>query len=275
MKHKIRTPFGTAILHKQGPAGESARIMVTPGYSESITHNKRLIHTLADMGYTAFTFSQPRSKGTMIDVLERQKHIIMSVLDSTLEENEKVHAVTHSFGAAALLKAAKERPELFADLILMQPSGLAGEQSFPELVRRVSRKTRTNHLYALKRHGERSVALPQVALTHLSSSKVIARNPLLALREARLAIRHAITDDIAAVKSLGVPVHVVTVHKDDLFDMNEAGLGYDQLVALQGSYMTIADKTARHDTFWLQPERTARIVDGLVKQTLQTASQNK
>lgn len=257
-------------IYRNGPT-TAHKVLVVPGFSESITHNKALVDIVASKGYNTFTFSRPRG-GPSRHPLDRQKDIVMSALMATVPENEKVHAVAHSLGSATLLRAAREHPERFASLLLMEPSGIVSIQSLRELVHRASIKTKNNQ-QAVSRN-EPSVTLRQIIRAQLASSVIIARNPILAFKEARVATRHSIADDIVAIMRLNIPIHIVNAYGDELFSIDRAGIGYDQIMTFAGSYSSITDKSAGHDTFWIHPEQTAQLVDTFIKLLDKTQSRD-
>lgn len=275
MKQKVQTPYGTATVYIQQGDETDTCVAVIPGYSESIAHTKELVEALADLRHTTLTFTQPRKKAAP-DPLRRQADIIQGILASVVPANKKIYAVAHSLGSTSILKVVQENPERFTGVILMQPPGLFDKPTFFKLVRRVARKSRKNHTSALKNifprkgggtdEATKTVSLRKVFRAQLSSGKLIARNPSLALKEAQAAIEHTIADDIARVEKLGIPVNVIWANSDELFSIHEDGW-HAQLLKLPGSYSSINDKNAGHDTFWMQPKRTACIIDSLIKHT--------
>jgi len=292
MKQALTTPFGNTKVYSSDSPDSDKHILVVPGFSESVPHNRGLVGALSDRGFNAFTFSQPRRKGgtPVAGPIERQGEIILSVLEATIPGGDKVHGVAHSLGSAALLKAAQQAPELFASLTLMQPVGMVGEQSFPELLGRVGKKVTMNQLGAL---GGQDPGRPEtgykasvdeesaihysgrVAWAQLAGSVVIAEQPALAIEEASAVGSYDIADDLAAMKAmkamkaLKIPVNIVTAHSDEMFDTAEVDEKYAGIAKFVDSYSSVADPTARHDTFWMQPERTARIVDELLYEPIQ------
>ena len=154
---KTHTSFGKSNIYHSHPESKGEAVLVVPGFSETITHSKKLTYSLGNEGFNAFTFSPPRKGGTIekTDPIKRQSKIILEILDASVSQEQKVIGVAHSLGSAALLKAAQEAPERFSQLVLMQPVGLAGEHSFGSLLRRVGRKTVKNHINAWRRERER------------------------------------------------------------------------------------------------------------------------
>lgn len=277
MIQKINTPHGKATIYRLGVPMAEQYIVLSPGYSETITHCKELVDMLAGKGYSALTYSQPR-RGYTSDLLGREKTIVLSLIGATIPAGKKTHVVTHSYSAAAVLRAALERPELFASVLLMQPSGMAGNQSLFKVVRQIGKKMIETQAGAIRDRRakkqaistgepqERSASFRQVLSTQLASTAMVVKNPLLSLQEAKLVVRHSIVNDIAAVKQLGIPVYVISAYSDELFNLTKSGVGYEDIVTLPGAYISVADKHARHDTFWIHADRTTRLIDILIRQ---------
>ncbi len=112
MLQKFRTRFGKVNVYAAGnPKGN--RVLVVPGYSETITHNRKLVDELGKQGMFAATLSQPRKSGSRqgekLDPLDRQAELLIDMLDK-LKDGVKITVVGHSMGAVAVLKAAQARP---------------------------------------------------------------------------------------------------------------------------------------------------------------------
>lgn len=283
---RTRTPYGKATVYSaQSHNPQAERVVVVPGYSETIAHSKKVVDALAMKGFNASTFSQPRRAGKgahrIKDPIQRQGSVVLSLIEATVPGDEKVHAVAHSLGSAAVLRAAQKAPDRFASITLMQPLGMAGEQGLSELAGRVSRKVIKNLASSL--HGQSPSIQPahggyaarvdeetalsfsgRVAKAQLAGNGVIVAQPALSLREALAAGQYEVAEDIANVAELGIPIHLVTAHDDELFDNDKVHTTYEAGIEAT-SYSSVADPDAGHDTFWMQPERTARIVSQLIQ----------
>lgn len=264
MHHILQTPYGKAKLYQKG---FGQKILIVPGYSESIIHCQAVVDALSRFGYEVTTFTQPR-RGSHIAPLDRQRDIILSVLAYLLKKDEKVIAVAHSLGSASLLRAARLKPKLFTALILMQPSGMGQPQTLLQVAGRVGIKTIKNHSHSRAQKvitpNSGFIGHRQIVKAHLASSSLVARNPLLALREAKVAIRHMIIEDSKAVSDKGVRVHIIQSQGDELFH-KRSSIDYEQIIGLSGSLSSLADEKSYHDTFWLQPEQTAAMIAALTK----------
>lgn len=282
MEFRVPTPFGAARIYSTPGVGDTDSVLVAPGYSETVTHSKSVVDALAREGFEAFTFSQPRKpgEGWPEDPIGRQADLVVRVVEAVVPQAATVHAVAHSLGAAAVLRAAPQVPERFATVILMQPIGLSGAQRLREQAVRVGRKAAKNQIGALRRQDpqrpprrgyaaavdtESAVGyFARVARAQLAGFGVLLRHVRLALREANAAGKYELADDVRKVRELGIPVHVVKAQGDELFDTALVDDGYERVVDAVTSYSSVADPHARHDACWLQPARSAQIVRQLV-----------
>lgn len=283
MESRLSTPLGTTRIHRARGDGHGELALVVPGYSETIAHSRSVVDALAREGYDAFTFSQPRKAGAgwREDPIGRQADLVLRVVEAVVPEGEAVHAVAHSLGAAAALRAAPQAPDRFASVVLMQPIGLSGPQRLREQAARVAKKAAKNQVRALRgqdpgrsppRHyaatadTESTLRLfARVGGAQLVGLGVLFRQVGLALREASAAGSYDLAEDAAKARQLGIPVHVVKAHADELFDSERVDAGLRRVVDTVTSYSSVADPAACHDACWLQPTRSARIVDQLVR----------
>lgn len=277
----------TKTYHSSGNGSSEKNIIIVPGFSEGLTEHRDLTDKVAEeTGAYTYTFEQPRSEGDPIDPIERLGVIVASKALEVSGSEGKIVAVAHSLGCAAVLRAVQLNPDIFESVILMQPPGLGPSvgTNLPSLVKRVAKKSAKNLMRSIKgqkpNNPKRSKYYHsnfdkenlikysgRVLKSQKSGMRVIARNPFLALREARAVGKYQIDADMEKVKKLRVPVHVVISNKDEIFD-NQYSLTKDNygILPYASSVSSVANEKAGHDTFWMQPKRTAMIVNGLLRQ---------
>jgi alpha-beta hydrolase superfamily lysophospholipase len=263
---KLHTNFGDTKIYSQSPDLPRGKIFVVPGFGETTYHSQPLLAALVNLGYAALAFTPPRKRGERFDPIERQSRIITEVLKANLMNNEKVYAVAHSLGSSAVLKAAKIHPEYFASLTLMQPAGIITEQqSIAELAGRTIRKIPRNQKLA-KLADKRSTS--RVARSQFNSATFLVKSPIVSWREAVAAGRYSIIDDLKAVTDLRIPVHLVVSKGDEMFDYDKVEANRDKFESLTNSFTILQEPTANHDTFWIHPELTAKLIDQLISQEI-------
>lgn len=281
---RIRTRFGRVDSYSTGnPAGR--RVLIVPGYSETLAHARKLVDELGKLGMFAAAISQPRKSrqrkigdSAKRDALERQADVLTTMLDR-LAPGVKITAIGHSMGAAAVLKAAQQQPDRFERIILEQPLGFGHKQSFGEQLRRVTWKVVRNQWRALFGQGSRrnedgyraaldeesSIAYSvRVGRAQVAAGLLLASNVVLSLNEARAAGGYDASGDLEKVIKLGIPVHIIGAHADELFESKELD---DTVMPPEGGIRAPlsypADRRAGHDTFWMQPKLHAAIIDSI------------
>lgn len=301
-KKSVSTAYGqTEIYSADSAEAEAERAVIVPGYGEATAHNDKLVEEVAYQGLRAFTFDQPRGAGGKDykekDPLQRQANILSSLLENQVPQGEKVHAIAHSLGAVAVLRAAVANPDRFKSITLMQPAGMVGEQGIPQLLARVAKKVVKNQVgalrsqdpdrtpisgrYAAKTDDESALRYSsRVLKAQLTGGKVLTARPILAIKEALAAGKYDITEKIAEDKdgtkidaitklsNMGIDVNFVFANKDSLFSRKKVFKkiqANDKAGIAANSYSSVADRKADHDTIWLQPERTARIVSDILR----------
>lgn len=265
IKESINTPFGKVIINRISNSKTDKTVIIIPGFSESITHNKKLLHEIAKQGYNVITFSQPRDndKNSIIGPIQRQSEIILNVLKFVVPNKIKVYAVAHSFACAAVLKSAQLAPERFAQLILMQPVGISDRQRFAKLLAHAVKKSIKNQIKSLKTtESDEPTNRDFNRLIHsqMASIGVLTKNPKLSLKEALSAGVYDIKDDLVEIKKLGIPVAVIVSSNDEMFDHKKINLEHEDILKYVDICLSISDCNAGHDTFWIDYKRTASII---------------
>lgn len=286
MMTKVETPYGEVPFYEANPSGEGAKILVVPGFSETITHNKALADALGRRGYRSMTFTQPKRRKIAEDIgpIEYQGRVVCFLLDACLENDEKVHGVVHSLGGPVMLKAFQiailERKNHFASLQLHESAGVTGRQGIGRLAIASTGKLLSNHKRALKpQDPERQLEIGyraakdteprssysrRVLRAHLSGGRIFM-HPVLSIQEAKAAGSHNARRDMAVAAALGTAAHIVTAPGDEFFGQERFDANYSFFEYAAASYSVVADAGAGHDTFWMQPERTAEIVDQILE----------
>ena len=255
----ISKEYGRFSTYKQVPDHPVGYIFVVPGFAESLQQTKPIVEALAVKNLAAYTYSQPRLRnkedGVLVHPLERQGKVALMALNELLPGHSKVTAVAHSLGTATILKAVQLNPERFDTLILMQPVGLAGQQSFIDLFMRGLRKNRNNYSSVKDTsslHDHKTVAKAQ-----FGSVITIAKQPLLAIREATAIGSYSTSKDVKSVISSGIKVHLVISKFDEYFDYSNMQTQLEDLGNVATSITILDEPHHGHDINWLDPALTA------------------
>jgi alpha-beta hydrolase superfamily lysophospholipase len=282
MGHTLLTPFGetviTAPYRTFDPANET--VFIAPGFTNTSANTSALVDSLTSSGYNAFTHDQPRETPKElepIDPIDRQAAVTLAVIEREVPEGTKVHALAHSLGSAAVLRAAIARPELFTSITINEPVGLNGKrQGIVNLMSRSALKNIKNVIGA--RHGQ-TIELPKQGYAarvdietakdfrkrtikaQAAAGKLALKNLKLTMREARAAGAYEIDRDLEKVTDLGIPVHILLANKDELFKSKNTYRKVKDIKAT--SISSIADPNAGHDSFWRNPKLTTAIFNSL------------
>jgi alpha-beta hydrolase superfamily lysophospholipase len=281
MKTQLKTPFGKANFYSVEASSDSSlgRILVVPGFSETITQSSRLVDSFAKQGFDATTFSQPRRRGNKANrkstAIDRQAALVAGFVDQMTSgvENKKINLVAHSLGAAAVLRAAQLSPDKIESITLLEPVGMTEPQGLGKIMKKAGKKNLRNQKnaesIAVSIPGETKGSIKKLLTkSQIGATALVARNFRLATRESIEAAKYSINADAEAVTALGIPVHVIRAQSDELFPQEQADATYGldghmtdgQTVAVDGlfsSYSVMSDPEAGHDTSWLRPEATA------------------
>lgn len=273
----VTTSFGQSAIYRQNGGGE--RVWIIPGYAETLNHSAAVIDWLGLYGFDALTFTQPRHQGAKAyrTPIERQGEVVAEIVESYSPKANRQHALAHSMGGAAVVKAALADPELFDTLILTQTLGLTSPQTLRELGIRglkkapQSRKTGTkihearNDYYAASLFTETPGQTARRTISAQMAGAVLSlRNPSLALREALAARQHNIVPDIQQLVASRpeLSVHVLLAHGDELLPDKTASQQVRELLGFAAVHY-LAMPQAGHDASWTQPRLTAEFVDSL------------
>lgn len=286
MKSTVETVYGKATVYRVPPKNGHAsdQLWLVPGFSETLAHTQSVVDMAAEEGFDASTFSQPRGSGESIRAddgpLERQSRLFLDIIRAKVPPVEKIDAVGHSLGCATLLLAAQKEPWRFKSITLMQPVGMVGEQSLLEMAGRSAKKVasiqggaiikgqspkrRFSKAHQAKFDSEGRLSYSgRILRAQNAAGKLLLSHPGLAIDEANAARRYDIQQDLEKVSQLGIPINIVTSKSDEFFD-NDKVLPYESIADDISSYSMVAERKARHDTLWMQPRRTAKIIGSLL-----------
>lgn len=230
------------------PAKDRTPVMIAPGFGVGPPHMKRFATSMAELGRSVITYGVPKgdvefdpSIGFTPDTpMEAREHA--SALLRTMEygsshifkNQEKYDVVAYSFGAINALIAAREHPEKFRNIVLVNPAGLT-EAKDPRLLRLVKLISNAwNHrqqVIAEAANSKRSKALYREFAGGLDPKKA-ARGVIGffrslmnidqdAMRTLDAISRANLVPLIRELSEKGVKISVLAAEHDALFDVEQ------------------------------------------------------
>jgi len=192
----------------------------------------------------------------------RQTEALIAVLDK--KEIGKTDAVGHSEGCMYLAVAASQYPERFRDLVLFNPAGMIGDDTFVKLCYRFL----TEGLNEIKRKKEEMspAARQQAKEGGEGFKKYLKEDPAASIEEVRSMAKQQIRDLLKQAHERGVKISIVHSANDKVLPMirvqketartpEEKEWG-DELI-VDGFYSV----RGGHGEFVFDPERFTRVAD--------------
>ena len=234
----------------------STPILVAPGWGETVETFRGTLNVFAQHGWRSISLSHPRSEmpneigGAKGYTEEYQK--ALSLLAVLAEKRlEKVDIVAHSEGAISASLLSLMTPEMIRTLILVNPAGLHGKDSFINLAGRFSKE-------AVKLLRQYSQIEARVAIAE--TVKYILSNVQKAIREGQEIATAHLDDVIKDIVSRGIKVHIVGAVNDSVFPPDKL-----QKVAAPMSPNGFYSVIGSHNDIYLKPEQFVKIVENALK----------
>lgn len=189
-------------------------VLLVPGWGENSTVFEDSIEELSGSGRRVMTFSHPRrvehgdyTAATELmgeeypqQGLDRALNILEHLAKSGVG---KVDVVAHSQGGIDIAIAASIEPDRFRNVVFVDPGGMIGEDTFPKLMGRFSRKVIHDSWLQIK-----------------EGHKYVAKNPWRAAREAVAISRSEINDMLKDLHDQGTGIVVIHGVDDPVFPMD-------------------------------------------------------
>jgi pimeloyl-ACP methyl ester carboxylesterase len=126
----------------------------------------------------------------------------------------KTDAIAHSGGCIELLLAARESPDQFRTLVLVNPGGMIGEDSLPRLSARFAKEAVTGAWNAVRQGKVKEYMGIANKITHSAVTR-----PVLSFKEAQAVASTQVIDLLKDLKSKGINVVVIHGPSDPVFPM--------------------------------------------------------
>lgn len=196
-------------------------ILIAPGWNETPKTFEDTLQTIADDEREVLTLrharygsapADPALLGKFPEVELRKSLALISILEAN--NIEKTDAIGHSEGGYNVLIAASIAPERFRNIVLANPAGIIGHDTFPRLLERFSSahiKMRISALLGEERPGRLRAQKETI--------KEFAKNPVRSLKEA-IALSGADTVGlIQELRGMGIKIAVMANVDDPVFPM--------------------------------------------------------
>lgn len=188
-------------------------VLLAPGWGETSKLMKEAAVDISENGRRVVANNHPRGsrgKETSLHIEGDSKSYPQEGFQRALDLLElidkkdlgKVDVVAHSQGGIDVAIAASLRPEKFRNIVLVDPGGMVGEKTFPDLLKKFAGKRNS---WAQFKEG----------------TKYIAKNPYRAIKEAVAVSRSEIHELLRGLKSEGIGISIIHGVDDHLFPMDE------------------------------------------------------
>ena len=261
------TPVRVLDINPQNPKSEIP-VVLGPGYgASSPSHVKVNILEMVRQKRRTLYIDEPRGINLnagkemppeIEEFLLRQTEALMAALDK--KEIEKIDAVATSEGCMPIVVAAALYPERFRNLVLVDPAGMIGDDSFAKLAYRFL----TEGLNEIKRKkdGMSPEAQQQAKEGFSGFQKYLKEDLKTSADEVRTMAKTQIRNLLKSAHEKGVGISIIHGVDDKVFPMDrvqeqtsratpEEDLIVDGFYSVKGA----------HGEFLIDPERFTRIAD--------------
>jgi pimeloyl-ACP methyl ester carboxylesterase len=214
--------FSTYDISPRDPRGETP-VFIMDGWGSTPAVWKENIHALVETGRRAIGVNAPHGAESHVAPAEgvdeipeaelRRITAFMSALDA--HSVEKISVIGHSEGGIDALLAARMYPERFRNLVLVDPGGMIGPDSFLNLSARFAYDAAKSHVTALRE----GTLTKQLAIGNEVTASAV-KAPILATKEVAAIARAQVVNLLREVKALGIGIVIINGVDDKVFPMS-------------------------------------------------------
>lgn len=233
-------------------------VLVAPGWSETPETFKDSLEVIANDGRRAFAIKHARYGGDVSGLnpelrekfpkeeLRKALALVSMLVDKDIESAD---AIGHSEGGYNVLIAAAIAPEHFRNIVLANPAGIIGKDTFPALFQRFTGAHIKMGLRTL--FGLKSEADPGLFRIQKETVKEFTKNPMRALKEAVAISRADTVELIQELRHQGINIAIMANVDDPVFPMDriQQTLQKNQLdgfLSLRGEHYDINTNAPRY-----------------------------
>ncbi|MBP6882664.1 MAG: alpha/beta hydrolase [Candidatus Levybacteria bacterium] len=256
-------------------------VLLVPGWSETIGTYEAGLEKMNEMGRRSIGIEFPRrgvfgvgEKGTEIDnEADRKAEAVYSVIKAK-DDIDKFDIVAHSEGAVNALIAASFVPERVRNIVLVNPAGLIGQDTFLRLSTSFSKaigQDMIRSIQSLRSTQRRGEFIRNFGNTTLETAKYVSQNPLRALSEVRYLVKSDTSDLVKQLTDTGINIGILANWDDPVFPeprMREMLEGQDiaQFHTIAGGHNALNTTPRVHITEAVEMLERMRVRDEIGKE---------
>ncbi|MFH1192401.1 MAG: alpha/beta fold hydrolase [bacterium] len=234
-------------------------VFICPGWAENSSVFKKNILTMAELGRETFFIDSAHginikeTKENTDNFPEAELRKVEAFIKVLEEKNiDKIDAVAHSEGGIYLIIAAILYPEKFRNLVLVDPAGIIGKDSFIGLAKRFSADLINETKRGIK---EPNIIGPIIKKTYEAAKAIIA-NPKRSMDEVFAIAKTQTEDLLKELKEKGIGISIIHAVDDKAFPIDnvQENITKDDV---NGFYSV----KGTHNEIILNPEKYTKLVD--------------
>ncbi|MCH8209128.1 MAG: alpha/beta hydrolase [Nitrospinae bacterium] len=268
---RLERTGGKVEVYDIKPENQKSEIptVLAPGWAATPEVFKENIRVLTGLERRVISVNAPHGIETASmeeypDAELRKAAALISVLE---EKNiEKIDAIGHSDAGIYLIIAATLYPERFRNIVLIDPSGMIGEDTVPRLLVESSMELIGEVVRGIK---DRTIRKP-LFRHNIVAGKVIGKNPIRSFREILAITDFQIQDLLRDLKKKGVGISIIHGVDDKFFPIDKVGQiankdMVDGFYSVKGS----------HNEIFLNPEKYTKLAENALSSLEAKAAKKK
>lgn len=263
---------GTEVLElkPEHPKSEVPTVWAN-AFGTNVETYRPLLEALAERGRDVIAFTHPREGVTparhkeMLPGSERENALPPTEMRRALDLLEvinakkvpKVDIVGNSLGSATAVITALGAPERVRSIVLLDPIGLVGKHSVPELIARYGREQLGTSSRALVERGD---ALKNYTRYIAEGFREAFRNPGLTIEEIKDTPETDLTPMLKELHDQGIKISIIHTTDDEMFPMEKM----QQMVKAKDIDGFVSARGQHEEAIIFQPERFMAATDELL-----------
>lgn len=254
-------------------------VVIAPGWSEGQLVLRQTAEQLYKAGRPVIILDHPRLGGKVIpreDYTTEELRKALTMQEIVRQEKiEKVDILAHSEGAINGAIFASLEPGKVRNMILVNPAGLIGKNTFPGLFGRFIMKNAQNIVGAIKDTS----TTKQVSTGLMEGGKYMVKNPVRAIKEVSEIFQTQIDEALLELHKSGIGIVIIHGADDPGFPMDRMQKIVKADTQPDGFVDGFLSVKGGHDELYIRPEKYTNAAEEMLskleaKQSLQQAQPN-